>query len=182
MEKNLEDITLKELMEILENDKDTLVEVLLNYKDKWNKLMQENKTLNNRILISGIVLKNKDLSGLDLSDTEIEDSDFSESDLSNSTLSNSSVIYSNFSGTNFYQAQVNSMRMSQSNLSSARMYSVSGLNQAYFTGSVNLFSTYLSQEEKYHTSPEVTMRGFSQAEAYEHAMEDHDNEDYNSYY
>ncbi|MBD3204220.1 hypothetical protein GF327_08040 [Candidatus Woesearchaeota archaeon] len=185
MVRDLDKITLAELMKLIEeNDTKSVTEILINFKDNWNKLMEENEKVNNRIRLFGLVLQKKDLSGLNLSNLVIEQSDFSDSDFSDSDLSNTTVFYSDFSNTTFNNSNVNNARMTQSDMSESRLEKVSG--NIYFTGSVNLFNTYAGEipvrQERYQTSPEITKKGFDKMEYYEHLAEHgEDHEDHHHY-
>ena len=173
---DLENLTLKQLVEIIvKEDSAALKDILLHYKDHWNKLMVENKKHNFEIRIKNIILKDKDLKGINLADTVIEDSDFSDSDLSDSDLSNTVIARSNFISAKLQGANLYSARVSQTNLSRARLYEANIRNIA-LTGSVNLFETYLvpneaELEETYKTTAHKTKRDFKKIEYYEHFSE-----------
>jgi uncharacterized protein YjbI with pentapeptide repeats len=168
---NIENLTLHELMKLIEQgDNAKITEILVQFKDKWNSLMEENRKLNRQIHLNGLSLAKQDLSKLDLSDIIIEDSDLSGSDLTESDLSNARILRTTLNGTDLSFSRLTSSRISQSDLSRAKLYKVK-TEKLYLTGSVNLFDAYFkerSEEEIYRTHPEITKRGFRMAEACEH--------------
>jgi hypothetical protein len=171
-------ITLSELDKLIkEKESIKIQDMMLNFKDRWNKLIPELKK-NKNVKLSGLNLKNADLSGIDLSNIIIEDSDFEDSDLSDSDLSNTVISGSNFSNSNMSNASLYSARITQTNFSNAKVYKIK-LENTMMTGSVNLFSVY-DNEQVYRTHPDITEDGFKTMEAMEHYGEDE--KDNNPYY
>ena len=169
-------ITLSELDKLIkEKDSTKIQDIMLNFKDRWNKLIPELKK-NKDIRLSNLELRNADLSGIDLSDIVIEDSDFEDSDLSDSDLSNALIYRSNFSNSNMSNASLYSAKITQTNFSNAKIYKIK-LENAMMTGSVNLFGVY-DNEQIYRTHPDITEDGFKTMEAMEHYGEDDDSNHY----
>jgi uncharacterized protein YjbI with pentapeptide repeats len=181
---DFENLTLQELLALIEsNDKQGLTKLLLDFKDKWNSLVEENKKQKTRLVIKGLNLNNENLSGINLSNVDIEDSDFSGSNLSDSDFTGAIVKETKLDKADLSNSKLYMARFTQTSMAGSKLYNVD-MQNIYMTGSVNLFSAYWnerSDEETYRTHPEITKRGFRQAEAYEQTMGD-ENEDRQNYY
>ncbi|MFH2020870.1 MAG: pentapeptide repeat-containing protein [archaeon] len=173
---DLQNITLKELMDLVEKkDSAKLQEILTKFKSRWNELMEENKKQNQKLHLTNIILHKQNLSGIDLSDAVIEDSDFSGSDMSDADLSGADIKRVNLTYVILDKANMYQARISQTDMTKAHMYDVHMLNTS-LTGSVNVFDAYTGEFE-YSTSHEVTKRGFRKIEN-EYADGDDDKETY----
>ncbi len=100
--------------------------------------------------IQKVKLKGIKINKLDFSRTNVSGSNFSGLNLTNTNFSYSQIIdtnisNSNLSNSNFYKAQISQTDMSNS-------YGVKSLAGSYITGSVNLYNTNPSGENK-NTNP-----------------------------
>ncbi|MFH0876313.1 MAG: pentapeptide repeat-containing protein [archaeon] len=180
----LDELTSSELISAL-NDKSKAEELLTSYKETWNRLMSEKNALGERIKLSGIDLQGKDLTGLDFSAADIDDSDFSGSDLSDAVFSGATILESRFAQSKFYRTEFDRTKISRTDMAYTS-FKESSIGNAYMTGSVNLFGAYVTGHHdaagtEYKTHPSITVKGYSEALAYEEKMEKWEEDEQNSY-
>ena len=127
------------------------IEITVNNKGRINRVLIKKKDEPEEDVAEKVELEKPDLSHADFSEMDVSWSDFSGLDMHEADFSHSTIQYSNLSQTNLEQANFYKAHISKTDISNS--YGVN-MQNAYMTGSVNLYNTNPVPVQKHDEGPE----------------------------